>query len=110
MRFGILGATTAWRADGTRVPLGGPTPRALLALLLARAGQVVSADFLIDSVYGERPPADATHALQSQISRLRRSFTIELLPAATASTSTPRRSTRTSSSARPTRATRSRWG
>ncbi|MFC7718898.1 BTAD domain-containing putative transcriptional regulator [Nonomuraea recticatena] len=80
MRFGILGATTAWRADGTRVPLGGPTPRALLALLLARAGQVVSADFLIDSVYGERPPADATHALQSQISRLRRSFTIELLP------------------------------
>ncbi|MFC6895998.1 BTAD domain-containing putative transcriptional regulator [Nonomuraea dietziae] len=80
MRFGILGATTAWRADGTRVPLGGPTPRALLALLLARAGQVVSADFLIDSVYGEQPPADATHALQSQISRLRRSFTIELLP------------------------------
>ncbi|MFD1940406.1 ATP-binding protein [Nonomuraea mangrovi] len=80
MRFGILGATAAWRADGTQVPLGGPTQRALLALLLARAGQVVAAGSLIDSLYGERPPANAGHALQSQVSRLRRSFTIELLP------------------------------
>ncbi|MEV0417559.1 AfsR/SARP family transcriptional regulator [Streptosporangium canum] len=85
MRFGILGATRVWRDDGSEVPAGGPTRRALLTLLLARPGEVVTADRLVDDLYGGRPPAGAAHALQSQVSRLRgdlgREAAIELLPA-----------------------------
>ncbi len=71
MRFGILGPTRAWRDDGSEVPLGGPTRRALLTLLLLRAGEVVPAGRLVADLYGDRPPAGAAHALQSQLSRLR---------------------------------------
>ncbi|MFF4624850.1 BTAD domain-containing putative transcriptional regulator [Nonomuraea jabiensis] len=72
MRFGILGSTTAWRADGGEVPLGGPARRALLALLLLRPGEVVSRDRLVDVLYPDRAHNDAVHALHSQVSRLRR--------------------------------------
>ncbi|MFI7147831.1 BTAD domain-containing putative transcriptional regulator [Nonomuraea sp. NPDC050022] len=71
MRFGILGSTRAWRADGAEVPLGGRSRRALLALLLIRPGEVVPYDRLIDVLYGEQPPKNAQHALHSQVSRLR---------------------------------------
>ncbi|MGW0445643.1 AfsR/SARP family transcriptional regulator, partial [Streptosporangium sandarakinum] len=74
MRFGILGTTQAWRDDEGEVNLGGPARRALLTLLLARPGEAVAADRLIDDLYGERPPDGAGHALQSQISRLRRAL------------------------------------
>ncbi|WP_225827594.1 BTAD domain-containing putative transcriptional regulator [Streptomyces naphthomycinicus] len=69
MRFAILGETRAWHGDGGEVPLGGPARRALLALLLVRPGEVVSADRLADEI----DPAGAlsAHALQSQVSRLR---------------------------------------
>lgn len=69
MRFGILGTTQVWRADGGEVPLGGQGRRALLALLLVRPGEVVSADSLVEDLYG--PKAGAAHALQSQVFRLR---------------------------------------
>ncbi|MFG6195016.1 BTAD domain-containing putative transcriptional regulator [Nonomuraea sp. JJY05] len=72
MRFGILGSTMAWRADGGEVPLGGPARRALLALLLLRPGEVVTRDRLVDVLYGDRARGDAVHALHSQVSRLRR--------------------------------------
>ncbi|MFC4122166.1 BTAD domain-containing putative transcriptional regulator [Nonomuraea zeae] len=82
MRYGVLGTTRAWRADGTEVPLGGPVRRALLALLLLRPGAVVSQDRLIEALYGDRIPKDATHALHSQVSRLRRDgIAVELTPA-----------------------------
>ncbi len=74
MRFGILGPTKAVRADGRPLALGGPRQRALLARLLVDAGRVVTAQRLIDSLYGDRPPAGATNALQSQVSRLRRAL------------------------------------
>ncbi|MFD0743339.1 BTAD domain-containing putative transcriptional regulator [Phytohabitans flavus] len=83
MRFGILGTTRAWRADGREVIIGGPALRTLLALLLVRAGEAVSVDSLVEELYGERPSLDAGHALQSQISRLRRTLaevTIDSLP------------------------------
>ncbi|WP_422769042.1 AfsR/SARP family transcriptional regulator [Plantactinospora sp. WMMC1484] len=71
MRFGILGATEAYAIDGRRLPVGGPRLRALLVLLLLDAGRTVSADRLIDGLYGDDPPGRADNALQSQISRLR---------------------------------------
>ncbi|WP_049557145.1 BTAD domain-containing putative transcriptional regulator [Nonomuraea sp. SBT364] len=79
MRFGILGSTRAWRADGSEVPLGGPARRALLTCLLLTPGQVVRRERLIDILYGERPPGNIRHALQSQVSRLRgHGVTVEL--------------------------------
>ncbi|MFI7452680.1 BTAD domain-containing putative transcriptional regulator [Nonomuraea sp. NPDC049714] len=72
MRFAILGSTRAWRADGSEVPLGGQARRALVACLLLSPGEIVGRDRLIDILYGEQPPSDARHALQSQVSRLRR--------------------------------------
>ncbi|MDF5758553.1 BTAD domain-containing putative transcriptional regulator [Spongiactinospora sp. TRM90649] len=70
MRFGILGATRAWRDGGGEVPLGGPARRALLALLLVEPGVTVTVDRLIEALYGEA--GGSAHALQSQVSRLRR--------------------------------------
>uniref|UniRef100_UPI0038990012 BTAD domain-containing putative transcriptional regulator n=1 Tax=Goodfellowiella coeruleoviolacea TaxID=334858 RepID=UPI0038990012 len=72
MFFGILGAVEVRRADGDPVAVGGPRLRALVALLALNAGRVVAVDALVDGLYGERPPAGAAHALQSQVSRLRR--------------------------------------
>ncbi|MEU4566969.1 BTAD domain-containing putative transcriptional regulator [Micromonospora sp. NPDC023956] len=72
MFFGILGPVEARTVDGMPVPLGGRQVRALLALLLLDADRVVGTDRLIDGLYGDRPPAGATNALQSQVSRLRR--------------------------------------
>ncbi|MEV0902322.1 BTAD domain-containing putative transcriptional regulator [Actinoplanes sp. NPDC049802] len=81
MRFGILGPLWAEHADGTPVPLGGPRLRALLAMLLLDAGRPVGIDRLIDGLYGDRPPAGAGNALQSQVSRLRQVLPVEHGPA-----------------------------
>src|SRR4051812_87658 len=72
MRFGILGATEVCSTDGSAIPVGGPRVRSLLALLLLNAGQLVTAERLIDGLYGDEPPAGVANALQSQVSRLRR--------------------------------------
>ncbi|MFI6232195.1 BTAD domain-containing putative transcriptional regulator [Micromonospora sp. NPDC050784] len=77
MRFRILGPTQVVLADGREVPVGGPRLRALLALLLLDAGRVVSAERLIDGLYGEHPPRGAANALQSQVSRLRQALPAE---------------------------------
>ncbi|WP_245974247.1 BTAD domain-containing putative transcriptional regulator [Thermomonospora umbrina] len=74
MWFGILGTTEVTLADGSPVPVGGPRVRSLLALLLLEPGKVVTVERLIDGLYGESPPAGAANALQSQVSRLRRSL------------------------------------
>src|SRR5690606_4463269 len=76
MRFGVLGQTQVWRADGSPVALGGPRLRALLARLLLEPGRTVATDRLIDDLYGTEPPAGAANALQSQISRLRKALPV----------------------------------
>lgn len=73
MEFAILGPVAAWR-DGRDLPLGGPKQRALLAILLLRAGEVVSRDHLIDGLWGERPPPTAAHTLDNYVSRLRKAL------------------------------------
>ncbi|MGR6913845.1 BTAD domain-containing putative transcriptional regulator [[Actinomadura] parvosata] len=72
MQFGVLGPLAVWDADGDPVAVGGPRPRALLAMLLLDAGRLVSVERLIDGQYGDRPPAGAANAVQAQVSRLRR--------------------------------------
>lgn len=72
MFFGILGPLEVRRVDGTAVAVGGPRVRALLAQLLLAPGRLVTADALIDGLYGAEPPSGTANALQSQVSRLRR--------------------------------------
>ena len=71
MEFRILGPLEV--LDGERrVPLGGAKRRAVLALLLLDANQVVSTERLIDGVWGDEPPAGALASLQNHVLRLRR--------------------------------------
>ncbi|HEV2782649.1 MAG TPA: BTAD domain-containing putative transcriptional regulator [Actinophytocola sp.] len=72
MRIALLGPTRLVAGDGSAIDLGGARLRMLLARLALDAGRVVPADILIDSLWGEAPPSDATNALQSLVSRLRR--------------------------------------
>ena len=58
--------------DGVPVPLGPPQQRALLALLLLHANEVVSRDRIVDELWGERPPATAAKLVQVYVSRLRK--------------------------------------
>ena len=70
MRFHILGPLTVEADDGV-VNVGGPKPRALLALLLVHRGTVVSDDRLVDAVWAGQPPRGAVNALRAYVSRLR---------------------------------------
>ena len=55
MEFRILGPLEV-NNRGRPVALAGPSQRALLALLLLHANEVVSSDMLIDGLWGEEPP------------------------------------------------------
>jgi DNA-binding SARP family transcriptional activator len=60
--------------DGDSVRLGGRNQRAVLALLLLNAGEVVSSDRLIDALWGENPPRTAQTSLQNAVSQLRKAL------------------------------------
>jgi DNA-binding SARP family transcriptional activator len=72
MRFGLLGSLAVLDDEGRALDLGGNQSRTVLAVLLAAAGRVVTAEALVDTLWGEDPPASAPGTLQSYISRLRR--------------------------------------
>jgi DNA-binding SARP family transcriptional activator len=73
LEFRILGPLEALD-DERSLPLGGQKQRALLAILLLRAGQVVSTDRLIDDLWGEHPPRTAATSLQNFVSHLRKAL------------------------------------
>ena len=73
MDYQILGPLEVSVGDRPLV-LGGEKQRALLAVLLLHAGEVVSADRLIDKLWGERAPPGAPKTLQAHISRLRKAL------------------------------------
>ncbi|MBK3525203.1 MULTISPECIES: BTAD domain-containing putative transcriptional regulator [Streptomyces] len=72
MRFGVLGPLTVWDDEGVAVRVPEAKVRALLADLLAHDGGPVSADRLIDDLWGDRPPGRPVGALQAKVSQLRR--------------------------------------
>ena len=73
MDFRILGPLEVF--DGDRpLALGGTKQRALLALLLLHANEVVSSDRLIEELWGERRLEHAAKALQVAVSRLRQTL------------------------------------
>ena len=71
LEFRILGPFEVWER-GQPVEVGAGKQRALLALLLLRAGQVVSTDRLIDALWDERAPASALNSVHIYVSQLRK--------------------------------------
>ena len=59
---------------GESIPLGGARQRAVLAVLLTHAGEVVSGDRLIDELWGDDPPETAANVLQGYVSHLRKAL------------------------------------
>ena len=78
MEFRVLGPLEVWDGGG-EVSLGGRRPRALLALLLLHANEVVSAGRLIDELWGDESPEDAQGALRVNVSRLRKALPRDVL-------------------------------
>src|SRR5919204_2564168 len=73
LEFRILGPFEVGRnGEPLEIPAG--KPRALLAVLLLRAGEVVSVDTLVDELWGEQPPATAAKNVQVYVARLRRAL------------------------------------
>jgi YVTN family beta-propeller protein len=73
MEFRILGPFEVSERERP-VEVGVGKQRALLALLLLRAGEVVSSDRLIDALWGERPPASALNSVHIYVSQLRKAL------------------------------------
>jgi DNA-binding SARP family transcriptional activator len=73
MQFRILGPLEVFD-DGREVQLAGASQRALLALLLLHANEVVSSDRLIDELWDAAPPASGVTALQVRVSQLRKAL------------------------------------
>ena len=73
MDFGILGPIEVTEG-GRLLGLGGPKQRALLAILLLQANEVVSRDRLIDGIWGEDPPDNPGQTLDTYVSRVRKAL------------------------------------
>ena len=73
MEFFVLGPFEV-RDDGRLLALGGGKQRAVLAVLLLHAGEVVSTERLIDALWGERPPASALNSVHIYVSQLRKAL------------------------------------
>jgi DNA-binding SARP family transcriptional activator len=71
MEFRLLGPLEVVERDRP-VALGGVKQRSLLAVLLLHANQVVSADRLMDELWGDAPPPTAAKSIQVHVSRLRK--------------------------------------
>ncbi len=73
MDFRLLGPLEVAEHD-CLLALGGRKQRALLAVLLLQANDVVSTEQLIDELWGESPPSTAAKSIQVYVSRLRKQF------------------------------------
>lgn len=71
MRFVILGAVEI-SAAGRQLPHTAPRHRAVLAYLLLHSGIVISADRLIDAVWGQTPPDTARAQVHAAVTAIRR--------------------------------------
>jgi len=73
MHFHLLGPVEVV-CDGGPIALGGPKPRALLAILALEAGSTVSSERLIDGLWGDDPPPTAPKLVQLYVSHLRKAM------------------------------------
>jgi predicted ATPase/DNA-binding SARP family transcriptional activator len=81
VQFRILGPIQAV-LDDQPAALGAPKQRGLLALLLVNRRRVVTAEQLIDGLWGEEPPASAVQSLQVYVHGLRRALGAERIETA----------------------------
>lgn len=72
VRFEVLGPLNIVADDGGTVAVGGPKPRAVLAILLLAEGRTVAVPRLVDGVWGEDAGAGAERSLQVHVSNLRK--------------------------------------
>ena len=70
----MLGPIRVVDAEGRDVTPDGALQRRLLALLVLRRGQVVSADAAVDVLWPTDRPRDPAAALQNHLFRLRRAL------------------------------------
>jgi predicted ATPase/DNA-binding SARP family transcriptional activator len=74
MEVRLLGPVDVVADDGSVVAVPGQKLQLLLAALASERGRVVSAERLVDILYGDDPPRQPTNSLQVLVSRLRRSL------------------------------------
>src|SRR5215831_20605533 len=79
MEFRLLGVVEVWNGEQP-VEIVGSKRRALLALLVLRANEVVRTELLVDELWGERPPRNAAAALHTHVSRLRKALSADTIP------------------------------
>jgi len=72
MRIGVLGPVAAWAPSGADVAPSGLRLRGLLARLALAPGRTVTAETLVDDLWGDEPAS--ANALQALVSRLRRAL------------------------------------
>jgi DNA-binding SARP family transcriptional activator len=73
VEFGVLGPLEV-TAEGRSLGLAGTRARAVLALLLVHANQVVSSDRLVEELWPGQPADKATDSLQVRLSELRKAL------------------------------------
>ena len=73
MHVALLGPLDVVGPNG-QVVISGAKERLVLALLLLRAGEVVSRDDLVDALWGDDPPASGVKTLQGYVARVRRAL------------------------------------
>ncbi len=73
VELGVLGPLQV-RRDGAPVTIPGAKPRTILTMLGLHGGSVLSAEKLIELLWGDDPPRTAAKALQTHISSLRRTL------------------------------------
>ena len=73
MDFRLLGALEV-SAGEVEADLGPPKQRALLAILLLHAGEIVPIDRLIELLWLDSPPRTANHSIQIYVSNLRKTL------------------------------------
>ncbi|MET8833224.1 AfsR/SARP family transcriptional regulator [Micromonospora sp. NPDC004540] len=74
MKFNVLGSLEIITDSGESIPLGASKISQVLALLVARAGEVVSVDTLVEELWGDQPPRSALTTLQTYVYHARRMF------------------------------------
>ena len=74
VRFGVLGPMEVFAPGAGDLPVTPQAPkiRVVLGALLVRANDLVSAEALIDELWGDSPPRTATTTLQVYVSQLRK--------------------------------------
>ena len=71
MDLRLLGPVEA-RLEDRPIELGPRKQRAVLAMLALEVGRTVSADRLVEGLWGEEPPSSAPKMVQLYVSQLRR--------------------------------------